>query len=283
MATRLPEHRIITVSSPFNAIKLLTIVQNYLPQDQPALKQVEELSELAKSPAGTLLRWLEGPFAQAPVLLILDGFERMLEPQNLGLHQVKPEAVHIVKALVDAFARAETSSRLLFTSRVMFSLDDGIENLSQYLVPVHLGSSAQEEGFKRAAVRAYVRNLQPLPSDLVGECVAAGCGNPELESLLFTVAYEDFARLEEAIDSLRAYLEKRAEGVTHHAIKAFLDKVDIEGLMSGLALDERGLLRVVSIFDVPLPESTFARLQFYIQVLSVMWLPLEPVMNFRIW
>lgn len=281
VAGRLTKHRLISVASPFTSRELLTAIQEHLPQHSPYRLSDETLESLSApevdtgSLARVLLSWLEGPLNEEPALIAIDGFELMLEPQPVGPHRVRPYARRAVTALVRAFADAATLSRLLFTSRAMFELEDVGESPTRRLATIQLCSAPPYEGLKRAAMKAHVRGLQHLPSEVANECVEVGFGNPGLESLLLHLAYGDAPELREAIDSLRAYAAGSVEGMSNDTVRTYLNNLDIEALMRTLSPSERELLRVASIFDAPIPASTLARLQNYAHAITESWIPLD--------
>lgn len=75
-----------------------------------------------------------------PILLVLDGFEAMLEAFGEG-HRVAAKSVKMIEGLLQAFVQGDSRSRLLLTSSADFSIVDELgRDLSEALIRVTLTS-----------------------------------------------------------------------------------------------------------------------------------------------
>jgi hypothetical protein len=125
------------VSGDYSALAIMDAVAAAV-RANPAARQLIEsrLAEVRDRPEGiegVLIDLLAGPCAQTgddgrwPLLLIIDGLERILADGPPGPRKVAPGAAPVLAAVLRAFDPAETDSRLLVTSWFPVTLN-GLEN-----------------------------------------------------------------------------------------------------------------------------------------------------------
>ena len=172
---------------------------------------------------------LEGPLDQKPILLIVDDLERILETPALGGALTGVAAVYreVLGAILRAFAKARTGSRLLLTSRYDFRLADGRGgDLAAGLVRVPLVPMADGERTKqlRAAERIAGHDSAALGAEaqrLRAAALAMAAGNPGLQAVLSgPVLAGEFAAAGAALAQIAEY---RNTGVPPAAIQALID------------------------------------------------------------
>jgi hypothetical protein len=156
--------------------------------------------------AGALQSWLSDSLDTKPILLIVDDLERILETlsQTDAPTGVMPVYRDALKAVLLAFDRASTQSRLLLTSRYEFRLPDGVGgDLAASLVRVPLKPMAPRERIKqwRAAERSAGRETAELDeagNALLSRALDAAAGNPGLQAILTRpILAHEFAAAEE--------------------------------------------------------------------------------------
>ena len=163
---------------------------------------------------------LEGPCAQVgvgkPSLLVIDDLERILDEPLLGSSQWRVRAAYypVLCAVLRAFPLARTDSRLLLTSRYLFTLPDGDRDLADRLYSLQLppmdGASARKQ-----VLRAEPKGLVPLPEptaqqrrELLTRCVEVARRNPGLQDLLTDLVLAAPEAAIAALDEMTAYLTR---------------------------------------------------------------------------
>jgi CHAT domain/AAA ATPase domain len=129
----------------------------------------------------------DGPCGYAgsgkPILLVLDDFEALLDlPAGDGHWRVKPDAVAPFAAIIRAFDRGGTDSRLLITSRYEFRLGTDGRDPALRLLPVPLAETSPANRLKQARQkvlaldRAGQGDLPPLTQRAIDAARGnAGC------------------------------------------------------------------------------------------------------------
>lgn len=209
---------------------------------------------------------LEGPCAQTgggtPVLLVIDDLERILEePPEAGPWRVKPAFQPVMRAVLRAFDRAQTDSRLLLTSRYMFTLPDGGVDLAQRLHALQLPPMDAAGRRKQALRRLQAENREAVAADeerrrLLDRCVVLAHGSPGLQDLLFGLALENPQAAEAALAAMEAYLrqgdlpEQEAAG---REVRDFLKDLALDSLLALAGESGRTLLKAATLFRRPVP------------------------------
>jgi tetratricopeptide (TPR) repeat protein len=208
---------------------------------------------LEKNQKNDVIRW--------PILLVIDDFEQALDPPAPagGLHRLQPELVDTYQALINAFAKAHTDSRLLFTSRYDFTLPQGNQDLAQALLHVPLPpmtsveSRKQAEAKKRTKKEKEQKNLDP---GRVARCLKAGLGNPGLQDLLFSLIAEEPEQGDRALQAMDDFIKQSREPDQERLLE-FLDGLLLDRLWNLLTTSERDILRASTLFSIPIPLEAY--------------------------
>ena len=219
-----------------------------------------------------LVDLLNGPCRQAsgdgvPVLLVIDDLERILVPGPDGVHRVDVEHAGVLTALLRAFDPAETDSRLLVTSRHVFRSGGLEEGLEERLHPIQLPPLSPVEQRKLERRQADAA-LDPTCTRRLDETEFAARrvlaervpgiarGNPGLQDLiglkLVFSGQVRRSRAAQALDQMEQWLEG-GDLPDEAAVREFLEDLAIETLHEHAGAAGRGLLRAVSLFDLPVP------------------------------
>ncbi|UCG59267.1 MAG: tetratricopeptide repeat protein [Phycisphaerales bacterium] len=197
----------------------------------------------------------KGVTVRQPVLLVFDDFEQCLEERPDGPHRVAPELVPAVRGVLLAFRNADTRSRLLFTSRHAFSLNEDGKNLADDLLDVQLRPMETYESKKQAGAKQRARKVTAEPSR-TERVIRSGLGNPGLQDLLFSMALENPERCDEVLTELEQFIDA-GEPPDEAELPEFLTNLVVERLIGLLSAGERELLRVSTVFELPVPLTVF--------------------------
>ncbi|BBK40815.1 hypothetical protein STVA_08350 [Allostella vacuolata] len=231
--------------------------------------------------ADALESLLEGPFDAAPILLIVDDLEQILEPPTpaAAATGVQGRFRPTLAAILAGFARARTRSRLLLTSRYDFRLADGRRDLAADLVRVPLAPMTDRERVKQ--LRAFERivgqeaaALGARAVALCGRALAAAGGNPGLQAVLTRpILAAEFGAAEAAIGQIEHYrahgappaeierlLAEDATGDAENALVAFFRRVSFAAYRAALSADQARQLSAATLFaeGVPIPKAALA-------------------------
>jgi len=229
--SRMPQHRPVVIFERYDALAIFDEVLAALdPKIQVAEKAQwrEAVHADASQLAGALQSWLSDALDAKPILLIIDDLERVLEPptRSDAATGVANDYRKALAAVLLAFNRAPTQSRLLLTGRYDFRLPDGGGgDLAEELVRVPLKPMAARERVKqwRAAERFAGRETAELDeagNALLARALDAAAGNPGLQAILTKpILAREFALAEEALRQIDVY---RATGAPPKAIEALI-------------------------------------------------------------
>jgi tetratricopeptide (TPR) repeat protein len=241
------------------------IIQEYLPrvEDTPALLK-EALVMLLEQACDQVRRDTQGRVVTQPVLVIVDDFERALEAQVNAPHRVQPLFVEPMRALIQAFNRAATESRLMFTSRYEFDLlDERGRNLSKQLlsIPLHKMSSQESEKQGRTRLRLLSEEGDDIQDALVRlpRIIAASRGNPRLQNLLTRMATDQPRACDQCLSEMEAYLESGTLPDEQTA-RDFLEDLALDYLLSLLTPIQREWLRRSTLLELPAPTAALSSL-----------------------
>jgi tetratricopeptide (TPR) repeat protein len=208
-------------------------------------------------------------------LLIIDDLEQILaapQPEQL-LTPVKDAAGSrdawrtSLAAVLTAFAAADTSSRLLLTSRYRFTLPDGRgRDLADRLLAVQLRPMRAEEQRKqwRAAARLNEQagGGAPRPSDapptaaggLARLALAAAGGNPGLQEILCRpLLAGEWEAATAAIDAVEHWKQSGQLPPEENAAQEFFRRIALTTYENALSADQRTQLRATTLFSEGLP------------------------------
>jgi hypothetical protein len=225
IANRMSAHRTVVIFGDYRAEDIWSRVMTAMPpQAQAALRQVWS-PQVESDPAALELALqyvLEGTASAAdaarglrPLLLIIDDLEQILEPPRPGQTNTpgKPLYLTPLRAVLRAFANATTESRLLLTSRYQFTLPDhNGADLAQRLFDRPLAQMNEREQDKQLRAVLELRSLdtQAEPEDeteaeLLARAVAAGRGNPGLQTRLTSGVFTDRTIAGQAIAAVERF------------------------------------------------------------------------------
>jgi tetratricopeptide (TPR) repeat protein len=229
--------------------------------------------------ARVLEKWLSGPLDDDPVLLILDDLEQILEKPkpDVDLTGVKPTWRRSLAAVLKAFARTPTRSRLLITSRYDFTLpgDQG-EDIAGDLTRKHLIPMPYFEREKQLRAAARIAGYSALDAadgreDLLKRALDAAGGNPGLQAMLTKpILAGEIEIAEAALKQIKIYRETGAPSAeiqaiiesdaakdSDNALVAFLVRVSLETYRQALSEDEAVQLSAAAFFseDLPIPRA----------------------------
>ncbi|MEZ5574149.1 MAG: CHAT domain-containing protein [Candidatus Competibacteraceae bacterium] len=220
------------------------------------------LRELLEGPCRELVKDDNGRVIHQPVLLILDDLERILcDPGPAGLHRVRPEWVPVLRAVVEAFAKADGDSRLLITSRFQFALPQDDRDLADSLFALHLPPMEAVESRQQAArkTRPASQAKTAAPDEArTQRCIKLAQGNPGLQDRLFSLSLEDPAACDQALTAMERYLAGQLPD--QETVRTFLENLAIDHSLALLKPGERELLRVTILFELPVPLAVLAAL-----------------------
>lgn len=262
-------HTLVVVFEHYDALAILDAIVTTVGTRQAAAVLAQHRDNLqpavmhvnARAFEIALRALLDGPCGGPnthPILLVIDDFERLLElprPSEPAA-RLLPDAIEVIRALVQTFAVAATRSLLLVTSRYRFSLLDRMgADLAARLLDVPVAAMRPVESRKQ--LRAQTLALSP---ELAVECIERSRGNPGLQDLLVRIAIESPARWEATRATMDVYLAGKqaitTDGSLLHdeEVVDFLSGLAIQTLLGCLTPDERALLKAMRCFDHPVPE-----------------------------
>jgi len=284
IAHRLKEHIPVVLHGRFDARAVLEVFSRFVGTGAVAeiveryRDQVEDdpetlttaLRELLEGPCKQLRPEATARPAQHPVLLVVDDFEQLLEATSDGLHRVEGDLIPAVRAIIGAFDAADTTSRLLFTSRHTFRLPDEGRDLARRLHWLHLPPMLEYEGRKQAYAKwqalragekqedkkAHLPAIDPARTERV---ITAARGNPGLQNMLFGLGLEAPESCDEALKALHAFLED-GRAPDQEEVAEFLERIALNTLVGLLSEGEKGFLRTATLFESPVPVEILTRL-----------------------
>ena len=189
LAHRRPDLALAVVFGRYDALSVAEAIKDACPEAAPSIDAARDvLHNAPEALEGVLRQVLEGPCAQVgvgkPLLLVIDDLERILDEPLLGSSQWRVQAAYhpMLRAVLRAFALARTDSRLLLTSRYLFTLPDGDRDLADRLSLLQLppmdGASARKQ-----VLRAETKGPAPMPEptaqqrrELLTRCVEVAQG-----------------------------------------------------------------------------------------------------------
>jgi len=289
IASRLTGHKTVVVFRKYDALSVFDRLLDAVPAAQrPQVREVWR-DAVSAEPAGlaalgeALEALLEGPLDADPVLLVVDDLEAILErPQpSETATPVQTRYRPALGAVLAAFAKARTASRLLVTSRYRFTLPDQRgEDLAAGLALVPLQPMASRDRVKqlRAAIREAGRETpsgsDPTPIEqlqidqvLVDQALAVSGGNPGLQAALVRPIIEgETQAARQAIEAIEHYQQTGAppeelrrliaQGIAQdpdNAMLAFFQRMAFDTYRAALTPGQTRTLQAVCLFDAGLP------------------------------
>ncbi|MEV6801552.1 tetratricopeptide repeat protein [Micromonospora rifamycinica] len=260
---RFPDRAVGVVFGDYGALAVLDAVADAVranPQARDLIaRRLPEVRARPEALEAVLIDLLTGPCAQAgegqsPLLLIIDDLEQILRPDPAGPHRVAAESAPVLAAVLRAFDPAETDSRLVLTSRFLFTLG----GLESRLAPVQLRPLSEV-----AQGKLHWRQQALVPPDRQAERAAlarralrVSRGNPGLQDLVvLRLVYSGQVppeRSEAAVAAMEAYL-RQGDLPSDADVRAFLENLALDELLAQAGPPHVALLRAVTLFDLPVP------------------------------
>ncbi|TCC00512.1 tetratricopeptide repeat protein [Micromonospora zingiberis] len=260
---RFPDRAVAVVFGDYSAMAVLDEIAEAVRANPAARELIErrrpEVRARPEALEAVLIDLLTGPCAQPgdgqrPLLLIIDDLEQILEPDPTGPHRLLAGAAPMLAAVLRAFDPAETDSRLLLTSRYLFTLG----GLESRLEPVQLRplSSVAQRKLQRRQQALTPPDRQTERAELARRALTASGGNPGLQDLIGRrLVYGEQVTLERAdaaVAGLEAYL-RQGDLPSDADVRTFLENLDLDELLTVAGPTHVALLRTVTLFDLPVP------------------------------
>ena len=275
IANRMPKHRTVVVFERYDALAVFDQLLRALPgseRDRWELEWRERIGARSAALADALEEMLNGPFDTEPVLLVIDDLEQVLEKPHPGQTATpvrdapgSPDAWRdALSAVLRAFHAAGTESRLLLTSRYVFTLPDGRgrgRDLADLLEPVQLRPMDEQERAKqwwaaeRVARHDEVRRDNPEAA-LVARALAAAGGNPGLQEILCRpILVGELDAAGRAVEAVERWRDSSRVPEEESAAEEFFRQVSLETYRDALTEPQRVQLRAATLFSegVPVP------------------------------
>ncbi|WP_239163845.1 tetratricopeptide repeat protein [Actinoplanes lobatus] len=264
LADRFPDRAVAVLFGDYTALGVLDAITTAV-QDNPAARAMIEARRAEVRDRPEALRWilvdlLAGPCTQngedhqRPLLLIIDDLEQALEPRPDGPHRVAAGFAPVLAAVLQAFDPDRSDSRLVVTSRFVFTLD----GLEDRLAPVQL-APLSEVAQRKLAVRqraASPEELRETRAGLAARAMTLSRGNPGLQDLVgLRLVYSPEvtpARAEQAVTDMETYLDQ-GDLPTDGEVRAFVENLALDALIDQAGPDHIALLRALILFDLPMP------------------------------
>lgn len=224
--------------------------------------------------------WLRRHFDEDPILLVIDDLERALHPPKPGefLTQVKTEFRSSLGAVLSAFSKASTRSKLLLTSRYDFTLPTDRGDAAAPLLRQQLKEMAWEDRIKQLRAAQRISGRETVAGDdsdeLLTRALSAAEGNPglqaaltqpilagELDAARIALAHVEYYKIHGAPpEQVQALLDSGEAKDSDNALVAFLARISLQTYRDALTPDESLQLAASSLFseNVPIPEAGHA-------------------------
>ena len=228
----------------------------------------------------------QAPDGGSPLLFVLDDFERLLESSDSAPKRVRASAVEPLQALLWAVGRAASQSKIIITSRFTFTLGRRDHDLAKDLVWVALEAMTASDSRKQ--VQTKLRLLGPQNQDVLDEnqhlkrLVEVGRGNPGLQDLLTRL----IVSAPGDADQILAEAERHVQGkgaATRHEILSFFENLDIGSMVGLLSELELELLRLSTLFEVPIPRIVMDQLAYTLKLVSAESPPSQRLIGLGLW
>jgi hypothetical protein len=263
---RMPNYRPLVLYGSFDGNALLDSIAESVAE--PAAREFVRLNrELARDEGAlvdVLVQILETYCAQVegrrrPILFVLDDFEQILEPGDTAPKRPMAGFVEPVRALLRALDRAETESKLLITSRYTFTLPWLRRDLADGLIWHSLPAMSRTDRNKQLLTKLRLLAARAAYPQQIPRVLAIAQGNPGLQDLLTLLVLEAPERADQVLSEMEANLAG-TRGVADERLVAFLADLALGNLIALLSPEECELLRVSTLFSIPIPEAVMAKL-----------------------
>ncbi len=276
VAARMPRHRTAVVYGKCHALAVFAALKGVVEEiadgmpyetARPLLDEVatleKEVTDNDIALGSALRRLLRGTLNTHPVLLVLDDLEQSLATPAADRADVQPAAGfrEALAAVLTAFAKAATASRLLLTSRYDFVLPDGAgDDLATGLVRVPLAPMGPRERQKQVRAKARAEGKEEAEAAagaMIERALAAAAGNPGLQDTLTRpiLAGEAEAALA-AIATVEAFRATGRQPPEGEDPGDFFKRMAFGTYKGALSCAERVALSAATLFslDIPIPR-----------------------------
>ena len=271
IANRMPRHQTVVTYDRYDSLAVFEQLVAALPGSERAGWEQSWREQIANNGAllgAALEDMLQGPFDENPILLIIDDLEQILEtpkPDQM-ITPVKdalgtPDTWRVsLAAVLRAFKAADTESRLLLTSRFVFTLPDGKGlDLADALERVQLHPMKDRERAKqwRAAERMAGR-AEPTADNrektLASRALAVAGGNPGLQEILFRpILSSELKAAGQALDAVERWKASGEIPTEENRAQEFFERLTFETYRNALTEPQRTQLRATTVFSEGMP------------------------------
>ncbi len=265
----------MVVFGAYDALTIFDRIVDAIPAQQRAEARAtwrDAVMADAEALSDALEALLEGPLDRQPVLLVVDDLEKILETpaQTDAPTRVRQRYLGTVKALIHAFEKAQTDSRLLITCRYLFTVpDERGGDLAQDLARIPLRPMEEGDRVKqlRAAARAAKTEDSAMDWTLVRPALEAAAGNPGLQAVLTKPILKGETEVaQKALDAIEHFRKTgtppeevsrlMGSGVAkdeENAMVAFFQRMAFDSYREALTPPQATMLRAACVFSPGLP------------------------------
>jgi tetratricopeptide (TPR) repeat protein len=246
IASRMTGHKTVVVDK-FDAKHIFdSVVAAWSPTH--IIEEHQKLSDALAGKPGLLCQALEellaGPLAKSPILLVMEGLERIVDvpTASSAIPAIREEYRAALIGVLSAFAKTKSGSRLILTSRYRFVLpDDKGTDLAAQLSCVPLCPMTEGERQKQRHAAAFRLPTLDPDSTLMKSLDGEAGGHPGLQAtLMATNAGINFAQVNSNAIEKAKWIAK---------VNAFAGERGLLALLDALTLSQRMMLAVVGIFS----------------------------------
>ncbi len=271
IANRMPKHRTVVIYERYDGLALFDRLLTALPGNERHKWDQQWRECIANNCAmlgNALEEMLTGPFDDQPILLIIDDLEQILEIPSPGQ---KMTTVKDAPGMADtwrlslggvlrAFEEVDTESKLLLTSRYLFSFFDRQQrDLADALEQVQLRPMGDKERAKQwQAAERTAERVQDAASDeekmLVGRVLDVAGGNPGLQEILCRpILAGELKAAGDALESVEQWKTSGKLPKEESAAQEFFQRVSFEIYRKALTETQYTQLRAFTLFSEGLP------------------------------
>jgi tetratricopeptide (TPR) repeat protein len=268
IANRLPRHETVLVFENYGAIAVLDALRAALPPAlqpdfdatwrAPVVADAQNLKPALQDVLESAFRTRDAAARTAPILLVIDDLERILETPKPGENAAAVTGDHaaMLAAIIAAFRDAkETDSRLLLTSRYTFALSDARgDDLAARLIDVAVPSMDPPQRQKQFWAARRIAGISSDVDALTARILVASDGNPGLQDVLTRPLFS--GHRDAAEKAIAAVEHWRATGnipAGETAATEFFKRVSLAAYTGMLTAAEREQLRAATLFTLPVP------------------------------
>ncbi|MCG8549114.1 MAG: CHAT domain-containing protein, partial [Desulfobacterales bacterium] len=278
LAGRMPRLKPVVIYKDYDAQSIFERLVQAVPAAERRSVRQDWKQTVDEDPA-SLLEALEtllsSVFQTAPIFLIIDDLEQILEEPtqgNTGIHikdaPGNPDDWRIaITAVIKAFeAYGPVDSKLLFTSRYQFILPDKQNNdMAGLLAAVQLPPMSTRERVKQWKAAKLISGsaskttVEPETEiKLLAKIIDSAGGNPGLQQILCHPLLSGEAQVAQtALDQILKWKKTGEIPIDESKAQDFLIRISIETYQNALTDTQQSLLRVSAFFaeNVPIPKT----------------------------